>query len=481
MDEEYKNFLEQILVEHNTYLSQGLGILNSIEAECINFMLTSFRNSQQFPSQTLFESVYPQTIPEFVGMTELPLEDFRVYIGNKVSYRTNKQIAVKMESIKSLIETEGMSEELMGRLEEFKKLSDRTKSKDIQVGMDFRSIYEQKLTKPVGLTTGIEEIDQRIGGMSEGTITTIAGFTSHFKTTHALNIAHRCTYHKNFNLIYLSLETPKEDMYFNLLCRHSYESKFKDISFVPHDRIRKCELSPEELDHLYNVVEPDLSSPITDDMGNIVYDDEGKTYSRGKLIILDESDFVSMSFTDIYNTFEKIDDMLGGRLDGFFVDYIQLCKFIENQKGMDDNRMINSYVTFFRRMTMNFRSGKLNKKLIGVLLAQINRVNWIKAVKKCGVYDLTCLADANELERGSYRVITTYTDEDMKNRSEAQLQILKNRGGPTMWNPHKIYANGESYVFGEEMEKFGATLGGNANSGMMGDILGSLGDMDNII
>jgi hypothetical protein len=252
-------------------------------------------------------------------------------------------------------------------------------------------------------------------------------------------------------LVYISLETPKEDMYFNLYCRHSLEEKFNKYNCIPHDNIRQMKLSQEQFDYLHSVVVPDLSSPSLDRGGN--------PCERGQLIILDESDFVTMSFTDIYNVLEQIDIKLGGKLDGFIVDYAQLCKFTDNAKGMDDNRIINSYITFFRRLTQKFRSGKHKKKLIGIILSQINRTSWLKASRKDGYYDLTCLADANELERGSYRVMTTYTTEEKKNAGSAQVQILKNRGGTTMLNPLEVSALGESYYFGDSRDNVNATLG----------------------
>ena len=45
---------------------------------------------------------------------------------------------------------------------------------------------------------------------------------------------------------------------------------------------------------------------------------------RGKVIILDESDFKTFSFGEISSVIEKVDDKLGGKLDCVIVDYIQL-------------------------------------------------------------------------------------------------------------------------------------------------------------
>jgi hypothetical protein len=485
-EEEYLTYLDQLLVEHEFYKSKDIDLLgekivldkqnpDDSFINLINFMMESFTNSQrtQFPTENIVFQNFPAQVEMFsaVPSVDIPLEDMRVYLGNVVYIEVNKKVADKINKLTNDIRSGGMTDDIMEQIEDYKRLVNRNKSKDISIDMSFKAIYEEKKKKNLGMVTGIEEIDKRIGGITEGTLTTIAGFTSHFKTTFALNVAHRNTYFNGYNLIYLSFETPKEDMLYNYLCRHSYERHFTDYPFIPHEKIRRCELTPRESDFLYNAVEPDLSSTI--------HGKDGNTYPRGKLIILDERDFNSMSFTDLANVFESIDDQLGGRLHGFIVDYIQLCKFTDNVSGkfMDDNRLINSYVTFFRRLTQKFRSGDKKKMLIGILLSQINRENWKKASKREGRYDLTCLADANELERGSYRVLTTYTTEDLKAIKVAQLQILKNRGGATMWEPSKVYADGESYVFGDEMASFGQTLGGGFNSGSAVSALDELDDL----
>jgi hypothetical protein len=245
----------------------------------------------------------------------------------------------------------------------------------------------------------------------------------------------------------------------NLLCRHSYDMKFNKYAFIPHDKIRKCQLNQEEMDYLFNVVKKD-------------WDDN----SKGKIIILDESDFRTMSFSEIYAVFEMIDDKLNGYLDAFLVDYIQLFKFGgDSNASVDDNKAVNAYVSFFRRLTQSFRDGNKQKKLIGVVLSQINRSAWKKASRNEGRYDLTCLADANELERGSHRVITTYTSEEMKMAKESTMQILKNRGGATAWDPFMVYADGESQVYGENSTGFSGP-----SMSLGGDSLGSLFDDDSL-
>ena len=294
--------------------------------------------------------------------------------------------------------------------------------------------------------------------MSPGTVTTIAGFTSQYKTTMSLNIAHLNAYELGYNICYLSLETPKEDINWNLLSCHSYSTKFQRYNFVSHAKMRWGTMTADEEDFIFNEVEPDLK--------NDYIDDEGNTRKRGKVIILDESDFKTFSFGEISSVIEKVDDKLGGKLDCVIVDYIQLCKFSGQGVTYDANSQINSYVTFFRRLAQNFKKEIKEdgteevRQLTMILLAQINRSSWQKASRNDGRYDITCLADANELERGSARVFTTYTSEDLKARKSAQVQILKNRAGQTMYDPVTVYADGEAYVFMSE-DGMNSSFGGD--------------------
>ena len=291
------------------------------------------------------------------------------------------------------------------------------------------------------------------------------GYVTH-NTTFALNIAHINAYYLGYNIAYISLETPKEDMNWNLLSCHSFIQDapgFGKYNFVGHDKMRHCTMTPEEEDFIFNVVEPDLK--------NDYIGDDGKTHKRGKIVILDESDFNTFSFSEITSVLEKVDDELEGHLDAVIVDYVQLCKFSGSGYTADTNSQINAYVTFFRRLSQNFRkvvdaSGKEDtKQLVMILLAQLNRGGWQKASRNNGKYDLTALADANELERGSYRIFTTYTTEEMKGRKSAQVQILKNRSGQTMYEPAVVYADGEAYVFADEDSQAGNTFGSGTFDG----------------
>lgn len=484
-DQTYIDYLQLFIDESDNYDKsfKVKNILKDTEKKYFEYIINSFNSAGETPSKDLFESVFTETKGVFSSSTEIPITDLRVYIFNVIDLRINAYIHDRMTQLNQKVKSEGITNEIADEFNKLQGLSNRNKAKEIDINIDSREEYERKKLRPAGLITGIKEIDDRIGGMNAGTVTTIAGFTGQFKTSWSLNIARLNAYELGYNIVYISLETPKQDMNWNLLSRHSYEMKFPKYNFVGHDRMRRCELTQEEEDFIFNEVEADLKGEYVDA--------NGVSHKRGRVIILDESDFNTFSFGEITAVLEKVDDELNGMLDAVVVDYVQLCKFSGSGITSDANAQINSYVTFFRRLSQNFRKEispdgeETVRQLTMILLAQLNRGGWQKAVRNNGVYQLDALADANELERGSARIFTTYTTEDMKARKSAQVQILKNRTGQTLYEPVTVYADGEAYVFMDEDSSAGSTWGSGtasgiasleaAFSGMDDDLLGSIG------
>ena len=459
-DPAYKEYLEMFITESDNYKKnfKVLNVLKDEEKKFFDYIIQSYESSGVIPNESLFVLNFPDVAGQFDNANEIPISDLRVYIFNLIDYRVNDYIHDRIEELNKQVKTKGLTAEISTEFDRLQKISNRNKARNVEISINSKEIYDEMKSKPIGLQTGIKALDEKLGGMNPGTVTTIAGFTSQYKTTFALNIARLNSYYLGYNIAYLSLETPKQDMNWNLLSCHSYESHLSKFNFVGHDRMRKCLMTPDEEDFVFNEVEKDLYS-------DMVLED-GSTAPRGRIVFLDESDFDNFSFGEISAVLENVDKQLGGKLDAIIVDYIQLCKFSGSGFTSDANAQINSYVTFFRRLGQNFKKeidangNEITRQLSVILLSQINRDNWRRARNNEGRYDITCLADANELERGSYRVMTTYTNEDLKGRKSAQVQILKNRTGQTMYDPAVVYADGESYVFSDE-DGIGNTFGGD--------------------
>ena len=485
-DPTYIEALEMFEMESDNYVKnfKVSGVLHEKEREYFDFIIKSFQGSGTTPSQKLMCDMFPELKTQFMdttGITEISSSDLRVYIFNLVDARVNEYVSKRIAELNIKVRESGITSEIASEFDKLQKLSNRNKAKDIDISIDGKENYTNLKLRPLGMVTGIKAIDDKIGGMNEGTMSVIAGFTSQFKTTFAVNIAYLNSYFYGYNVAYITLETPKQDMYWNLLSLHSYDTKFSKYSFIGHDRMRQCKLTPEEESYLFDVVEMDLKES--------KMEVNGEQHNRGKIVFLDESDFDSFSFGEIQAVLEKVDEKLGGNLDAVIVDYIQLCKFSGKGVISDETTQINAYASFFRRISQNFKKitnengEEKTKQLIVVLLSQIRRESWRKAATHNGVYDITCMSDSSELEKSAMRIFTTYTTEEMKQRKVAQVQILKNRTGQTLIaEPATVFADGEFYAFMDEdgMDTNTFAVSGDATSSLEAAFSG-IGSLDALL
>lgn len=486
VDPSIKDDLNMLLVEADNYKKhlKVPDVLHDTEIEYIEFLIKNYDMAGKFPSYTLFCQNYPDAVKSFTaasGQIQIILpNDMRNYIFQVIDARVNDYISRRIDSLNKVIRAKGVTKEIAEEMERLQGLSNRNQARHVDIKIDGKANYDALRSRPTGMVTGIKAIDEKIGGMNDGTMTTIAGFTSQFKTTFALNIAHLNSYAYGYNIAYITLETPKNDMYWNLLSCHSYSSQFSKYQFIGHDKMRQTKLNAEEEDYLFNTVMPDLDAP------KVL--DDGTTQERGKIVFLDESDFDYFTFSEIQQVLEDVDDQLGGNLDALIVDYAQLCKFNGSAAVDNETATINAYVSFFRRLSQNFRKtydangNEQVKQLIVILLSQIRRDSWRKAVNHGGVYDITCMSDSSELEKSSYRIFTTFTTEDLKERKMAQVQILKNRTGQTMQaEPAEVFADGEAYVFCDEDGMDTNTFAGNDQTASLTAAFDSLGGLAGLL
>lgn len=317
--------------------------------------------------------------------------------------------------------------------------------------------------------TGIEDSQGYLYDLTvEGSPTYVINSVVTHNTTFATNIAYHNTMENKYNICYVSLEVPKEDMMFNLLSRHSLSTDFDKFDYISSKKMRDCNMSPDEEDYLFNTILPDF------------YD----LSKHGMIKILDETDFNTLSFSEIREKLYQVDDEMkqktGYGLDAVVIDHVNLLKFNGSKTGKrfsSETAEGNAYISFFRKLGISFRKddkGNMRKLMI-LTLAQLNRQGYNKACKNKGKYNLTSLAEFNELERGSQVVITIFTNPEMKEAKEATVQLLKNRNGITIEDPISVYADGETYCFGDEDEGFNASI----SSGDMDELFDS-NDLDSL-
>jgi hypothetical protein len=293
----------------------------------------------------------------------------------------------------------------------------------------------QRVTKIEANKNGVNLYDLSI---SEHPSYIANGCVTHNTTTTA-NIVYRNGYEYGYNFAYISLEITRLELLLGFWCLHSLNEKFDKSMRLNTRDVRNGTLTEEQKRYLFDVIVPDFENN-----------------SKGKLKIIDEGDFHNFSEGEIIQKLEEIDDDFDRKLDGVVLDHANLCKFYE--KSSDNvGEATNRFVSLFRRLSNAFRldpeTGNM-RGLTTILLAQTNRMGWHEAAKKGGAYDLSALAEANELERCSSVVMTVFHDKNSSKLNELKVCLLKNRYGAAHEEPIITSVIPEHYYVGDNLDGY---------------------------
>ena len=436
-----KSVFDSGMQEHLVLIEDLLSIqLSPIEAQYIDYLIKSFDDIGRFPTENIFKLKFPESESFLNKAQVLKGKDLIFYTEEFIEKRHAQQVSSEIIDIASRVGQRGLTEEDIIQLQN--KIKDKAKviEEDAYSLSSFETTYNRNKAKKIGLSTGVNYIDDIVGGLDKGTVNTIMAYTSQGKSLWATNIAYKNSYEKDYNIAMISLEVTKQEVQYNILTRHSNLSKFDKYPFINKDKIKFGNLSEDEEDYLMNTIIKDYESN-----------------KQGLFFILDEDDFSNFSFSEIRKKLYQIDDICqaktGHGLDALIVDHIGLMKFNDNSNssGKSEYSIINDYVSFFRRLTLSFRKyddGSASQ-LITILLAQANRNGFDAATKRKGNYSLTAIAEANEVERSSYRIFSIWTNDELKHAKECMVCILKNRGGQTVQDAFVVTFDGERYIFGD--------------------------------
>jgi hypothetical protein len=275
-----------------------------------------------------------------------------------------------------------------------------------------RVLTADKLTW--GCITGLDDIDVVCRGIKPGELWTHAAFTSELKTTFALNWAYRATFLLQWNVYYLSLEMPVDTIQRIMYVMHANHPKFQGKGWpkITYRLIRDGEdeegnpISPEQEEFYRHIIAD-------------VEENKGKAY--GSL-------FVHSPDEDM--TVPKLKQALETRhaqtpVHMCVLDHFALMKPEKHSGNYYTD--LNSILRDSKRLSLTFNQGER----IAVLgLLQINRNGKLEAEKNDGVYKMQALADANEAERSSDVITTTFLNQDLRARGRTRFGCLKNRDNP---------------------------------------------------
>ena len=299
-------------------------------------------------------------------------------------------------------------------------------------GEDFLEEYTRRKLDPlsgIGQFTGLTQIDITLAGSKKLELWTHAAFTGGLKSTFMLNWMYNQAVHYGHSCLAFSIEMPYEQCRRILYAMHSLHERFEDIRVklgiqqqkgveigLEYKKIRDGALSPNEEVFLHEYVVPDLMGKTS---VNPRSSDPQGGYGNIHIEVADpdKSDF---TMDDIRSKAELMYSK--DPFKAIFIDHMGLLSSRKNHRSTTER--LNEVVRDAKRMAMSFNRGQG----IGVVgLFQISREGFKSAEKNGGNYNLTHLSYANECERSSDIVTTSYVDDDLRKQNRVRFQCLKSR------------------------------------------------------
>lgn len=392
-------------------LVHAVDSFTGVDLDLAQMLLETLRGTQGLPSyEMLIEAHdFPYTVP--TPDRALSSADAWSIIDLESNNRRVRELGMNLlEAGRDLLAGEKTEEEIRVGLTE---VLDTTYGGCEELEeLDIAKIIEERRKASSGIYTFVEEFDDIIRGIEFGTVATLMGFVGALKTTFGINFLHGNVTKCGYNGVFITLEMPKKILFSHLISRHSFVDRFRGNGGpINKEKVQKPHLLDAEEEKFVKEVQKDLK----------------ENPEHGKFQFMELSDF---------RTFDKAG--IRSRLMGLpfipdfiIFDYIQLTKYTDFAARFKNFDPINYFVRALAEICQDFNG----KKMAVLLLSQANREGWKRAVEADGCYDLAALSEANELERTSSYVLTSFIDDDLRVSRESKMQLLKHRMGDILPTP----------------------------------------------
>jgi hypothetical protein len=386
-----------------------------------------------FRSPEFVQHINPWPYPFVQELADLPYADVSAVFQRELESRKKKALATKL--LNATQDVEAIT--LRQFQERITTINDSIRHvNQLSTAVDLDALYEKKKSVPLGILTGVRPIDDVTHGISYGTVTTIFGFTSHGKSTLALNTMYNALVN-GFNVMYLTLEMPPNDLYLAMMSMHSYRAAAElGGNPIPYEDALKGVLSPEAESYMKNVVRPSFEA------------------LPGKYVLVGEDDVKDYTYQGLL----ALCNSVPFPVDMFFLDHIHLSK-LEVRSSADVGFDMAKVCNNLKRVAVG--SSTQPSRMV-VILAQANRQGFERAdtdENAQGRYDLRAIADINALEQISYYIISIYLNDELRRANEAKFCLLKHRGGRLLPEPVVAPADFKFMSIGNHTEGYTDPIG----------------------
>ncbi len=417
----FNDILVNLFTADKSYLSDYIGtiknnnldqkLLTKGEADALDAFEKLYRELGNVPTIDLFRNSYPN----YEFESDLKANDLLGIIRVFIKQRKNIAASNLLMDEARKVSIDGLTPEITENISNILK-SDAVDINYENITNKIVNMYERKLDN-TGIKTGIGPIDDMVGGLKAGQVSVVAGFTGHGKSITSVSIMHSAI-EQGFNVCYLSLELSAEHLMYNLISRHSLGRDF--ARKIEHRDLKSKKLSEDDWNYVKDRIIPDLNS------------------LPGKFYIMDEQDIEAYNFFAFDNKFQEIENLAiqetGKGLDLIIVDHVQMLAYTGQDAKLSENTIVNRWCNYFRSNCLDFLKSK--RQLHVILVAQINRLGFKKAQKNNGMYDLTALKEANEIETCASVILGVFSDPSLIVSNQIKVGILKNRDGSRFSEPY---------------------------------------------
>lgn len=313
-------------------------------------------------------------------------------------------------------------------------------------GASFRQEYDRVEADPlagIGQFTGLTQIDETIRGAKRGELWTHAAFTGGLKSTWGLNwLYNQAVYYRHSSVIF-SLEMPYVQDRRIFYTLHSAHEKFATIrkelglgDYLDYSRIRDGLLDVYTPEDIKAMSEKDRKKLLI--RGNLARNPKRPEYRFLTEFVIPDLNDPKNEYGHIYVEVVDPDKAdytvadLRTRAELLYAKDPGIAMIVADHAGLMSPRHrmrsttenLNEVVRDLKRMSMSFNRGL---GIAVVSMFQISREGYKAAAKTDGRYNLTHLSYANECERSSDIITTSYVDDDLRQRGLVRFQCLKTR------------------------------------------------------
>lgn len=400
---------------YDLFKSISQDLISLQEHVLLKVMIESYEDTGKFPSYDFLSNKFEKIERGCRTATDVHVA-LKELLKERESIRLKKGIQKGIlsndpEQIRSLVGDVLRTKKISSsNIKTLKEISDGNKA-------DFDGIGKFNL--------GVKQVDEVTGGFIHGLTATLAGWTSHGKST-VWNNAVYVNAMSGRKIAIFSLEIPQIMVYMIILSRHSYEYGKRIINY---EQVFKNKLSEADKDFFYGELKDDFHKKLE--------------ACGGDIRIMTTEDIPQFSKENIWMLYKEMENSMGG-LDYVIWDHVNLFMYLDPNSKITGDYCIKVLADICK----NYRTDQ--DTLIGTgLAAQVNREGWKKATKSDGRYNMLALSEFHELERSSTYVVMIYSDQYMMKVNEMKIQLIKHRIGALMMDPAVTYIKPECSVVGD--------------------------------